>query len=329
MAPLEFQHMPASEYLNMYDSITSELNVNMEYDDAVDVTTTYLGHESIKITDTFRPEQAFPIYSNCHTWGQFVGGGMLDMLLDTGASKSYMSRGFYMRHPHLHKYLKFNSTVRNLQVGNGELVTTLFVIPFVFKIGKHLFEVYTLVSEIQQNMDIILGVKNMFKIEGEISCRTSQFKFLNRSLSTFPLSTHRIKVGAKAYVKAKVPFIEKLSGHAIAKLLYKGSLGTMKIRLVDNLTVIQIINNTPSTMSLSPEELIGIVDLRSLGYYNIKPQVMHFNLTGVHNLFSKWNLDFRFEEHFAKVSTQNVCYQKREVVRKSPDPYPWLDEDDP
>ena len=262
MAPLEFQHMSVSEYLDRYDGITSELNVNMEYDDVVDVTTTYLGHESIKITDTFRPEQVFPIYSNCHTWGQFIGGGMLDILIGTGASKSYMSKGFYMRHPQLHKYPKFNLTVRNLQVGNGELVATLFVIPFVFKIGEHLFEVYTLVSEIQQNMDIILGVKNMSEAEGEISCRTSQFKFLNGSLPIFTLSTHRIKVGAKANVKAKVPFIEKLSGHAIAKLLYKGSLGTMKIRLVDNLTVIQIINNTPSTMYLSPEESIGVVDLR-------------------------------------------------------------------
>ena len=162
---------------------------------------------------------------------------MLDILLDTGASKSYMSRGFYMRHLHLHDYPKFNLTIRNLQVGNGELVATLFVIPFICKVGNHLFKVYTLVSEIQQNMDIILGVKNMFEIEGEVSCRTSQFKFLNRSLPIFPLSTHRIKVGAKAYVKAKVLFIKKLSGHAIAKLLYKGSLETMKIRLVDNLTV--------------------------------------------------------------------------------------------
>ena len=236
-APLEFQHTPASEYLDTYDGIMSELNVNMEYDDAVDVTTTYLGHESIKITDTFRPEQAFPIYSNCHTWGQFVGGAMLDILLDTGASKSYMSKEFYMRHPHLHKYPKFNSTVRTLQVGNGELVATLFVIPFVFKIGNHLFKIYTLVSEIQPNMDVILGIKNMFEIEGEVSCCTSQFKFLNRSLPIFPLSTHRIKEGAKVYKKTKVLFIEKLLGHAIVELLYKGSLGTMKTRLVDNLTV--------------------------------------------------------------------------------------------
>ena len=81
-------------------------------------------------------------------------------------------------------------------------------------------------------------------------------------------------------------------------------------------------------MYLSPEESIGKVDIRSLGYYNTKPQVMHFNLTGVHNLFSKWNLDLKLEEHFAKVTTQNVCYQKREVVRNPPDLYPWLDKED-
>ena len=329
MAPLEFQHILASEYMDRYEGITSELNVNMEYDDAVDVTTTYLGQESIRITDTFYPEQAFPIYPNCHTEGQFVGGGMIDILLDTGASKSYMSKAFYMRHTHLHKYPKFHSTIRNLQVGNGELVAVLFVIPFVFKVGKHMFEIYTLVSEIQQSIDLILGVKNMFEIEGEVSCRTSQFKFLNRSLPIFPISTHRIKTGTKAYVKAKIPFIEKLSGHAIAKLLYKGSLGTMKIRIVDDLTVMEIINNTPINMYLGPEEHIGVVDIRSLGYYNVKPQVMHFNLTGVHNLFSKWHLDNRFEKYYSKISTQNVRYKRKEIARKTPDPYPWLDEDDP
>ena len=254
---------------------------------------------------------------------------MIDILLDTGASKSYMSKGFYMRHPHLHRYPKFNSTIKNLQVGNGELVAALFVIPFVFKIEEHLFEIYTLVSEIQQSMDLIIGVKNMFELEGEVSCRTSQFKFLNRSLPLFPLSTHRIKVGAKAYVKAKVPFIEKLSGHAIAKLLYRGSLGTMRIRLVDNITVMQIINNTPTTMYFSPEQSIGIVDIRSLGYYNIKPEVLCFNLTGLHDLPSRWDMDPHFKQCFTKFSTQNVHYKKKGAKEKGPDPYPWLDKEDP
>ena len=89
MASLDFQYMPASEFLDRYQVITSELNVSMEYDDTVDVTTTYLGKKSIHITDGFKPEQAFSIYSNCHSWGQFVGGEMIDILLDTGASRSY------------------------------------------------------------------------------------------------------------------------------------------------------------------------------------------------------------------------------------------------
>ena len=53
MAPLDFKHMQASEYMDRYDGVTIELNVNMDYDDAVDVTTTYLGQESVEITDTF------------------------------------------------------------------------------------------------------------------------------------------------------------------------------------------------------------------------------------------------------------------------------------
>ena len=48
MAPLEFHHVLTSEYLDRYDGIAPELNVNMEYDDTVDVTTTYVGSESIK-----------------------------------------------------------------------------------------------------------------------------------------------------------------------------------------------------------------------------------------------------------------------------------------
>ena len=104
MASLDFQYMPVSEFLDRYQGITSKLNFNMEYDDAVDVTTMYLGKESIHITDVFKPKQAFSIYSNCHTWGQSVGRGMIDILLDTGTSKSYMLKGFYLRHPHLHKY---------------------------------------------------------------------------------------------------------------------------------------------------------------------------------------------------------------------------------
>ena len=64
-------------------------------------------------------------------------------------------------------------------------VSALFIIPIVHKIGRQLFEIYTLVSEIQDNINHVFGVKNMFELEGELSCTHSQFKFLNRLVPYF------------------------------------------------------------------------------------------------------------------------------------------------
>ena len=146
-----------------------------------------------------------------HTDGELLGGGKLDILLDTGASKSYMSKAFYLNNPHLHKFPKFQSAIRHLQVGNGALVPTLFIIPLVFKINGHNFEVYTLVSEIQDKMDLILGIENIFELEGIMNTRTCSMSFLNRSLPIFPLGHHRIKPGKMAYVTSTLTSVSSAS----------------------------------------------------------------------------------------------------------------------
>ena len=156
---LTFEGIESSEYLTYQHDTVAELNINRSYDDLLDVSTTYLSPDLIQSNHVFNAEPSFPITLDCHTDGELLAGGKLDILLDTGASKSYMSKAFYMQHPHLHKFPKFQSATRHLQVGNGALVPALFVIPLVFKIQGHIFEVYTLVSEIQDKMDLILGVK--------------------------------------------------------------------------------------------------------------------------------------------------------------------------
>ena len=246
--------------------ITADLNINRSYDDLLDVSTTYLGTDLVQRTDVFNAQPSFPITFDCHTNGELLGGGKLDILLDTGASKSYMSKPYYMSHPHLHHFPKFQSAIRHLQVGNGALVPALFVIPLVFKIQGHKFEVYTLVSEIQDKIDLILGVKNIFELEGIINSRTCSVNFLNRSLPIFPLAHHRIKPGKMAYVKVRMPFVEKLSGIGIVKLMYKYHIGTMRVKIDHNQSIIQIINNTDETIHYTSQLSIGIVDIRSLGY---------------------------------------------------------------
>ena len=116
MSPLNFQGIENTDYLAYYPDIRAELNINRSYDDLLDVSTTYLGMDLVQRTDVFNAEPSFPISLDCHTDGELLGGGRLDILLDTGASKSYMSKAFYMSHPHLHKFPKFQSAIRHLQV---------------------------------------------------------------------------------------------------------------------------------------------------------------------------------------------------------------------
>ena len=108
-------------------------------------------------------------------------------------------------------------------------------------------------------MDLILGVKNIFELEGIMNSRTCSFNFLNRSLPIFPLAHYKIKPGKMAYVKVRIPFVEKLSGIAIVKLLYKYHIGTMRVRIDHNQSIIKIINNTNETIYYSPQLSMGIL----------------------------------------------------------------------
>ena len=84
----------------------------------------------------------------------------------------------------------------------------LFVLPLAFKILGYHFEVYTLVSEIQDKMDLILGVKNIFELEGIINSRTCSVNFLKRSLPIFPSAHHKFKPSKMAYVKVRIPLLK-------------------------------------------------------------------------------------------------------------------------
>ena len=76
--------------------------------------------------------------------------------------------------PYLTK-ICFNHT--RIQVGNGQCVSVLFIIPVIVDIHGHRFEIYTLVSEIHENVDLVLGIKNFFELEGVINSRDCYLNF--------------------------------------------------------------------------------------------------------------------------------------------------------
>ena len=62
-------------------------------------------------------------------------------------------------------------------MGNGQYVGVLFVIPVIMTIQKHRFEIFTLVSEIHGYVDLVLGIENLFKLEGVIDSQDSCVSF--------------------------------------------------------------------------------------------------------------------------------------------------------
>ena len=89
---------------------------------------------------------------------------MCQILLDTGASKSFMSKSHYLCCKSLHSQPKFASRTQRIQVGDGQFVSVLFMIPIILDIHGHRFEIYTFVSEIHENVDLVLGIKNIFEL---------------------------------------------------------------------------------------------------------------------------------------------------------------------
>ena len=77
------------------------------------------------------------------------------VLLDMEATKSFMSKTFYLNSPLLHILPRFVWRIKNILVGNGQYEGGLFVSPTVIDLQEYRFEVYNLVSEVHDNVNIM------------------------------------------------------------------------------------------------------------------------------------------------------------------------------
>ena len=118
----------------------------------------------------------------------------------------------------------------------------------------------------------------------------------------------------------KAPFVDEISGMAIIKILDGGTCNTLliKLKFTCNKAILDIVNKGKDTMIFKPEEMIGIIDLRLLGYYKIKQGILQQNL-------SKY---YRFEKA-EKLCKYFVNTLKKEREQRLPeDTHPWLGPDD-
>ena len=121
-----------------------------------------------------------------------------------------------------------------------------------------------------------MSIKNIFEFEGVINSRDCCFKSLHRSVPIYPKKEVILKPNEQKLVKVKAPFVDEISVLTIIKILDGGTYSTLliKLKFTCKRAILDIMNKGRDTMILRPGEMIGIIDLRSLGYYKIKQGIL-------------------------------------------------------
>ena len=120
-------------------------------------------------------------------------------------------------------------------------------------------------------------------------------------------------------VMVDAPFVEELSGMAMVKILdmKEQTTNMIKLKNIWNKAVLKIKNKTCKTITFGRTDMMGVVDLRFLGFYKIKQEVLQEDLSR--------------HSHFQLAD--DVCDQYNRLVNltrkeeeKSEGKFPWLDD---
>ena len=106
-------------YFDKYGSIYAEISQATTFDECTDLSTTYLGKTDMTRDQIIKAEQKFPISGQGYMQCKLLDNTECSILIDTGASKSYMSKSYCMQCKSLHMLPDFASTTQRVQVGNG------------------------------------------------------------------------------------------------------------------------------------------------------------------------------------------------------------------
>ena len=91
-----------ARYLDIYEDIYAEMVYASKFDENSDLSTTYLEKTDMTKNTKIKAEERFPITGQGFASGKLLDGMECQILLDTGATKSYMSKSYYLRCKTLH-----------------------------------------------------------------------------------------------------------------------------------------------------------------------------------------------------------------------------------
>ena len=94
----------------------------------------------------------------------------------------------------------------------------------------------------------------------------------------------------------------------------------LKLKFVRNRTSLDVTNNIQEMVIFEPNQILGILDLSSLGYYKIRQGVLQQNLSKCYH--------FESAERLCEEFNTLVNELKKDEKTSEKEKYPWLEDND-
>ena len=85
-----------SDYIDVYEGVYAEVTSTHRFDEDTNLSTTYLGQVDMTRSTEMKAEESFPIRARGYTRGQLLDGIECEILIDMGASRSYMLKSYFL-----------------------------------------------------------------------------------------------------------------------------------------------------------------------------------------------------------------------------------------
>ena len=185
-----------------------------------------------------------------------------------------LNKKFNDEHPILHHYPKYPINVQSIQIANDQLMTDKEAIKFFISFGDHTFEIIAYLLPFSTSFDFIFGLKCMTEIEGKSNYTKLEFKFKKRSIDITPSKDIHLPVGKttgfdfeivrKPSLLSDGPLVVKMKSQREDCLPQ-----TLRVAVVNGKIHMNVTNTGQGELHPYRGQNIGLVDLRSAGYYLI------------------------------------------------------------
>ena len=260
-------------------------------------------------------------------------------------------------------YPIYRIETRGVRIANDTIIPVDEAIHFMIKFQGYVFEIIAYLANMTADYDFLIGQKSMYELEAGANFRNLSFQFIMRSLNLYSSENVNIKPGqTKTYSlelnelppgmpdpKEEHDVIVKLKTFRSDQLVQ-----TLLAKWHNNRVLLHATNKTDKIWKIKKGEMMGSMDMRSLGYFTVTRDNLnrimkdHCNFLTeeeTYEYFGLLNKDHEDIINYAQDQVrklQNLQDNTKLVDRiktsekdtnivpdKDEDPYPWLVPEDP